>query len=233
MSKKLQVDRDVNSFPNPDDAKFFGEVCKDIIKNEDGSGYHFEKSAWIENDRLKSYHSMNDFFMNDTQLHDCSLCRHSSSAGEGLLGRKYNCEIASELHREEPEVIEYCKKNNLRPTQLSVPCHWIIKCDAHEEVHELTFIRNMKEMIDFMYATFNMLDGWDGVCAYYGFEIPYDWDNNEPLCTIYDYYENGGKFENVPTEEEFPCVIYFDYNTNYMHDNLKWLCVKNYSTIPD
>lgn len=151
----------------------------------------------------------------------------------GLLGRKYDCDIASELHRKEPQVIEYCKKNNLRPTQLSIPSHYIIQCDAYEEVHELNFIRNMKEMIDFMYATFNMLDGWDGVCAYYGFEIPYDWDNNEPLCTIYDYYKNGGKFNNVPTEEEFPCVIYFDYNTDYMRDNLKWICLRDYSTIHD
>ena len=34
MDKKLLIDRDVKSFQNPDDAKFFGEVCKDIIKDE-------------------------------------------------------------------------------------------------------------------------------------------------------------------------------------------------------
>ena len=52
MDKKLLLDRDVDSFKNPDDAKFFGEACKDIIKDE--NGYHFEKSAWIENGKLKS-----------------------------------------------------------------------------------------------------------------------------------------------------------------------------------
>ena len=88
-------------------------------------------------------------------------------------------------------------------------------------------------MKEIMYATFNMLDGWDGVCAYYGFEIPYDWDNDKPLCTIYDYYNNCGKFNNVPTEEEFPCVIYFDYNTDYMRNKLKWFSLRSYSTIPD
>ena len=50
---------------------------------------------------------------------------------------------------------------------------------------------------------------------------------------VLDYYKNGGKFNNVPTEEEFPCVIYFDYNTDYMRDNLKWISLRNYSTIPD
>ena len=228
MDKKLLLDRDVKSFINQNDAKFFGESCRDIIKDE--NGYHLEKSAWIENGKLKSYHPINDFF---TKPHDCSICRYATGAGMGFLGRKYDCDIASELHRKEPEVIEYCKKNNIRPTQLSIPSHYIIQCDAYEEVHELNFIRNMKEMIDFMYATFNMLDGWDGVCAYYGFDIPYDWDNNEPLCTIYDYYKNGGKFNNAPTEEEFPCVIYFDYNTDYMRDNLKWISLRDYSKTPD
>ena len=138
MDKKLLLDRDVKSFINQDDAKFFGESCKDIIKDE--NGYHLEKSAWIENGKLKSYHPINDFF---TKPHDCSICRYATGAGMGLLGRKYDCDIASELHRKEPQVIEYCKKNNLRPTQLSIPSHYIIQCDAYEEVHELNFIRNM------------------------------------------------------------------------------------------
>ena len=60
MDKKLLLDRDIENLPSPDDAKFFGEVCKDII--EDSNGYHFEKSAWIENGKLKSYHSIDEFF---------------------------------------------------------------------------------------------------------------------------------------------------------------------------
>ena len=74
MDKKLLLDRDIENLPNPDDAKFFSEVCKDIIK--DSNGYHFEKSAWVENGKLKSYHSIDEFFMNDTEFHNCSICRY-------------------------------------------------------------------------------------------------------------------------------------------------------------
>ena len=36
MDKKLLIDRDVKSFVNQDDAKFFGESCMDINKDENG-----------------------------------------------------------------------------------------------------------------------------------------------------------------------------------------------------
>ena len=62
MGKKLLIDRDISSLVNQDDAKFFGESCRDIIKDE--NGYHLDKSAWIENGKLKSYHSINDFLQN-------------------------------------------------------------------------------------------------------------------------------------------------------------------------
>ena len=39
MSKELQVDREISSFPVPEDAKFFGETCRDIVKNADENAF--------------------------------------------------------------------------------------------------------------------------------------------------------------------------------------------------
>lgn len=108
----------------------------------------------------------------------------------------------------------------------------VIKCEAYDPIEELNIIHNMDEMITFINRTLNFLGGWDACCSFYGFEIPSD-ENGYVTSTIEEYYKNGGKFKNIPTEEEFPCVVYFDYNTDYMGHSLKWISLRNYSTIPD
>ena len=222
--KGLKTKREIKEHID-DNTKFFTQ-CKDIVKDE--TGYHFEESAWIDNGYLCSYHSIEELFNPEEEYNrNCATCSHSSLSGYGLLGDKYGCELASEIHRKNQSTIDFCKENNINPEHLYISTNSIVRCDAYNEINELTFIRNMKELVDFMYKTFNMLGGWDGICPYYGFEIPYDWDNNAAKCDIYEYYKNGGKFEYVPEENEFPVVIYFDYDTDSPYRNhLKWISLK-------
>lgn len=81
----------------------------------------------------------------------------------------------------------------------------------------------MDEMITFMNRTVNFLGGLDACCDYYGFDIPADEDGNV-TATIEEYCKNGGKFTKIPEENEYPVVIYFDYEcTEY--DSLKWISI--------
>lgn len=214
--KELKTKREIKE-PIDDNTKFFTQ-CKDIIKDE--TGYHFEKSAWIDNGYLCSYHSIDELWNPEKYYRDCSRCSHSRWYGEG-----YTCDIASEINRNNPNAIKSCKENNVSLEHIWMVSHYIVECQAFDEVKELNVIRNMKEMIDFMYKTFNMLDGWDGICGYYGFELPYDWGEEKPMCDIYEYYKNGGEFEKVPKENELPVVIYYDYNNTGV-DELKWISLK-------
>ena len=91
-------------------------------------------------------------------------------------------------------------------------------------VQELNIIHNMSEMITFMNRTLNFLGGWDACCSFYGFEIPSD-ENGYITSTIEEYYKNGGKFKNIPKEDEFPVVIYFDYHST-CYDALEWISIK-------
>lgn len=157
----------------------------------------------MDNKHLCSYHSIEELFNPEREYNrNCAICSHATFSGHGLLMDKYNCEIASELNRKQQSTIDFCEQNNIDPDNLSVSTNFIVKCEAYDEISELNVVRNMEEMIDFMYKTFNMLDGWDGVCGYYGFEIPYDWDNDKAECTIYEYHQNGGTFDKVPKERE-------------------------------
>ena len=214
--KELKTKREAKE-PIDDNTKFFTQ-CKDIVKDE--TGYRFEKSAWIDNGYLCSYHSIDELWNPEKYYRSCFCCSHARWEGED-----YTCDIASDINRNDPNTIEAYKNSDVSLEHIWIPCRCIVKCQAFDEIKELNIIRNMKEMIDFMYKTFNMLDDWDGVCGYYGFEIPYDWDNNKAKCTIYEYYQNGGTFDKVPKEDEFPVVIYFDYNCE-KSDELKWISLK-------
>lgn len=214
--RELKTKRKIEE-PVDDNTKFFTQ-CKNIIKDE--TEYHFEKSAWIDNGYLCSYHSIDELWNPEKYYRNCFCCSHARWNGE-----EYTCDIATDINRKRQEFINACKENNLNPEHIRTASHYIVECQAFDEVKELNVIRNMKEMIDFMYKTFNMLDGWDGVCGYYGFEIPYDWDNDKAECTIYEYCQNGGTFDRVPKEDEFPVVIYFDYNCE-KSDKLKWISLK-------
>ena len=101
----------------------------------------------------------------------------------------------------------------------------VIKCEAYDPIEEMNIIRNMDEMIMFINRTLNFLGGWDDCCSFYGFEIPSD-ENGYVTSTIEEYYKNGGKFKNIPKEDEFPVVIYFDYQSEYF-DSLKWISIKS------
>lgn len=104
----------------------------------------------------------------------------------------------------------------------------VIKCEAYDPIEELNIIHNMSEMITFMNRTLNFLGGWDACCSFYGFEIPSD-ENGYVTSTIEEYYKNGGKFKNIPKEDEFPVVIYFDYHST-CYDALEWISIKSKST---
>ena len=48
---------------------------------------------------------------------------------------------------------------------------------------------------------------------------------NWALSRQQENYKNGGKFKNIPKEDEFPVVIYFDYHST-CYDTLEWISIK-------
>ena len=187
-----------------DNLIFLAEQGVDIIKNPDGS-FKFEKPCWIENNHFYSKYDCEHTWGIDTdgnRYRRCVICSH-------YLGN-HCCEVQAQIAN---------LGENVYPMSTAV-----IKCEAYDPIEELNIIHNMDEMITFMNRTVNFLGGWDACCDYYGFQIPAD-ENGYIASTIKEYYKNGGKFKNIPKEDEYPVVIYFDYHST-CYDSLGWISIK-------
>ena len=187
-----------------DNLIFLAEQGVDIIKNPDGS-FKFEKPCWIEDNHFYSKYDCEHTWGIDTdgnRYRECVICSHYSG--------NHCCEVQAKIAN---------LGENVYPMSTAV-----IKCEAYDPIEELNIIHNMDEMITFMNRTVNFLGSWDACCSFYGFDIPADEDGNV-TATIEEYCKNGGKFTKIPEENEYPVVIYFDYEcTEY--DSLKWISIR-------
>lgn len=105
--------------------------------------------------------------------------------------------------------------------------HWNNLCDAYTPVYPLSVIKSKEDMIQFIEKTENFFDCGEDYELYYGFERKWNEETGETLETVREYYNKGGKFENIP--DKYPCVIYFAYtdldNESYEKDWLKWIYI--------
>ena len=207
MNKNYNWDFDLTN-KQDDNLIFLAEQGVDIIKNPDGT-FKFEKPCWIENNHFYSKYDCEHTWGIDAdgnRFHNCDICSHYLS--------NHCCEVQAKIA-------------NLGKSTYPMSTT-VIKCEAYDPIEELNIIHNMSEMITFMNRTLNFLGGWDACCSFYGFEIPSD-ENGYVTSTIEEYYKNGGKFKNIPKEDEFPVVIYFDYHST-CYDALEWISIKSKST---
>lgn len=99
---------------------------------------------------------------------------------------------------------------------------WQHNCDAYDPLDNLNIIHSMDEMVSFIERTRDRFSCWENIEYYYGFSLLWNEDTGETTETIREYYNRGGKFEYVPLETEYPCVIYF----NEKAEMLQWISIK-------
>lgn len=184
-----------------DDRDFYLNRFKNIIKTD--TGYKLQPVYAEDN---------NHEIIKVTDCADekcCEICIHHNHIA-GL----HTCEIRNQI---EPNLI----KNEI------IPCSWCNSCDAFTPVYPLNVINSEEEMIQFIEKTENFFGCVEEYEAYYGFERKWDEETGEVLETLREYYNRGGKFENIP--DRYPCVIYFSYvNLMSVHcdnDDLLWIYI--------
>lgn len=180
---------------------FFLHHLKNIVKTDTGYELQAPYDENEENDDVKISQAVKSTY-NDKKC--CDICIYH------ITGRfSGSCIIREKLDSN----LSYAHWNNL--------------CDAYTPVHPLTVIKSEKDMIQFIEKTECFFGCAEEYEAYYGFERKWDEETGEVLETVREYYNRGGKFENIP--DKYPCVIYFSYtdldNESYEKDNLKWIYV--------
>jgi hypothetical protein len=184
---------------------FYLNLYKDIIKTS--VGYCLQKTyEEDENGKLRktAEHAANPNQNEFTK--SCARCTNYIYCG--YFG---NCTIRTAL--------ENCPKNNF------IPSNWVANCDAYSPVYPLNVIKSEKEMIDFIVNVENFFGCPEDYEHYFGFERNWDEDTGDILEDVKEYYDRGGKFENIP--DKYPCVIYFgvaDFDGGRTHDEkLDWI----------
>ena len=171
-----------------------------IIKS--GDGYALQHNYYEDGDRLAAVipyeHSDN---------HCCEICSKFHFTNMSTLGCYCGyCEI-------------YNKLLNV-PKNHFVYSSMVANCAAYDKVEKMNIIASMDEMVAFIERTANFFGCVEDYEAYYGFERNWNEETGDILETIREYYDRGGKFENIPTK--YPCVIRFDWNCK---DDLEWIYI--------
>ena len=184
-----------------DDRDFYLNRFKNIIKTD--TGYKLQPVYAEDNNRE---------IIKVTDCADekcCDICIHHNR-----IAGFHTCEIRNQI---EPNLI----KNAI------IPCSWNNSCDAYAPVYPLNVIKSEEEMIQFIEKTENFFGCVEEYEGYYGFERKWDEETGEVLETVREYYNRGGKFENIP--DKYPCVIYFSYvnlmNVHCDNDDLLWIYI--------
>lgn len=95
----------------------------------------------------------------------------------------------------------------------------VYKCDAYTRIENLNYIADKDEMIKFISSVENFFGCPEDFEGFFGFERKWDENSGYILETVNQYYERGGKFDNIP--DVYPCVIYFDEHS----DRLEYIAV--------
>lgn len=166
---------------------FYLNLLKDIVKTD--TGYCLQKT-YEENEngtlRKTAEHATNPTQNEFTK--SCARCINYIYCGH--FG---NCTIRTAL--------ENCQKNSF------IPSNWVANCDAYSPIYPLNIIKSETEMVDFINKVQNFFDCPEDYESYFGFERKWDEDTGDILEEVAEYYNRGGKFENIP--DKYPCVIYF------------------------
>lgn len=186
--------------PNRD---YFLNLHRDIVKKDNvyclQKVYEEDENGNIrKTNESKSNKNQNQFSKN------CYRCTYSNNE---------HCLLRSKL--------ESCSVNSF------IPCHWTGNCDAYSPIYSLNIIKSENDMIDFIEKAQYFFECPEEYESYFGFERKWDEGTGEILETTIEYYDRGGKFNNIP--DKFPCVIYFgivDFDGNRMNDEkLDWIYI--------
>ena len=160
---------------------FFLNLYKDIVRTDDGYCLlpTYEKDGDV---RIKP---VAGHTVSRERLNDCVRCIYCDVVN--------NCLMRSSLE-------------NL-PENCCIPYWWNACCDAYSPVFPLNVIKSEAEMIDFVEKVQNFFGSPEDYENYFGFERKWNEDTGEILESTREYYDRGGKFENIPGK--YPCVIYF------------------------
>ena len=189
-----------NDDPNRD---YFLNLYKNIVKKDDDyylqKVYEEDENGHInQTDESKFNKSQNQYSKN------CYRCTYSKNE---------SCLLRTKL--------EGCSENNF------ILCHWTGNCDAYSPIYPLNIIKSEKEMVDFIEKTKFFFECPEKYESYFGFERKWDEKTGEILETTKEYYNRGGKFDNIPNK--FPCVIYFgivDFDGGRMNnEKLDWIYI--------
>lgn len=189
-----------------DEAYFYLNEYKDIIKTEDGYKLQpvFKRLQNGDIVRIEYSKSMSNQNALDK---NCTVCVHSSE-----WRHTYICRLRMELDK--------------HPVFLRYISH-VHNCDACEYIGSLTVVYSEEEMIQFIEKTENFFPCPEYYESYYGFERKWDEKGNgEILETVREYYNRGGKFTYIPNK--YPSVVYFglvddDYLYSWSSAHLKWV----------
>ncbi len=193
----MNIDKDDSN------RNFFLNLYRNIVK-KDGDYYlqkvyeEDENGNTMRINESKSNKNKNQFSKN------CYRCTYSNNE---------NCSLRSKL--------EGCSENNF------IPCHWTGNCDAYSPIYPLNIIKSKNQMVDFIEKTKSFFECPEKYESYFGFERRWDEETGEILETTKEYYDRGGKFNNIP--DKFPCVIYFgvvDFDGERMsNEKLDWIYI--------
>ena len=186
---------------------FYLNLYKDIVRV--GNKYCLQKTyEEDENGKLKktSEHEANPNKNEFTK--SCGRCVHFI-----YCGSLNNCTIRTSL--------ENCPEHSF------IPSNWNANCDAYSPVFPLNKIESENDMIDFIERAQNFFGCPEDYEAYFGFERNWNEETGDVLESVKEYYDRGGKFENIP--DKYPCVIYFgvvDFDGNRGYDEkLDWIYI--------
>ena len=171
-----------------------------IIKTDDG--YELQNNYYEDGERIVPivpYKNQDD--------HVCQLCSHFVFTNRNIFGEHCGyCEI-------------YNKLLNM-PRLHFVYSSMVVNCAAYDKVEQMNVINSVDEMITFIERTANFFGCPEDYEAYFGFERNWNEETGDILETVREYYNRGGKFENIPTR--YPCAIRFDWDCE---DDLEWIYI--------
>lgn len=186
-----------------EEQDFYLNCLKNIVKTKDGK-YELQPVYELVGDKIleTEENKNNPTSKNDKQ---CCLCIYHDICN--------NCLMRTKLER--------------LPKYQYIPDHYQNKCDAYTPIHALSVISSKDEMIDFIEKVENFFRCPEDYESYFGICRNYNEETGEVLETTREYYNRGGKFNNIP--DIYPCVVYFPYgdisNSSYTTTDFQWIYI--------
>lgn len=188
---------------NDPNRNFFLKLYKDIVQ--------VDNEYCLQN----PYEEDDDGNVRKTTEHDANPNKNALSKSCDRCVHNYNrnCLIRTSLEK--------------LPEHNYIPCHWNANCDAYSPIYPLNIIKSENEMINFIENAKNFFGCPENYESYFGFERRWNEETGDVLESVKEYYNRGGKFENIP--DKYPSVIYFgvvDFDCERITDDkLNWIYI--------